>query len=164
MPDFLHRLRELFPSAGSDRERLRAVLGVSHFVHLSKTDKVAQAVSLVMASQTGLWHRNADGSVHQGADTLKATRYDHDSIAAELKMIKAEDLGWGKWFATHSITPLDVTYEALSLDPAESKKKVLRFLGAASGEVPIVRTARLATSLNLEWAERFRSQRAQDSI
>ena len=157
MPAFLERLAILYPTASSDRERLRSQFGIDYFVHLSRHDKVAQAVSLVIAAQTGLWHRNADGTVRQGSEPTEPPRYDHRQIAAELEMLEGEARGWDNWFSRQSIAPLDLTYEALSLDPVEQTMAVLSHIGGRPGIVPIVGTARLATSLSDEWRDRFRA-------
>ncbi|MEO0999464.1 MAG: Stf0 family sulfotransferase, partial [Pseudomonadota bacterium] len=58
---FLAQARRIHP-AGRDAEVIGAAFGPTRFLHLSRADKLAQAVSRVMAEQTGLWHRRADGS------------------------------------------------------------------------------------------------------
>lgn len=160
MPAFVDRLRVLFPHPNSDRELLHSVLGIEHFVRLSRHDKVAQAVSLVVATQTGLWHRNADGSVREGSEPVKTARYDHDLIAHELSMLETEERGWTRWLSSQSITPLDLTYETLSSDPAETTKVVLGHIGARAVDVPSVGTASTATSLNNIWKERFNDEQS----
>lgn len=161
MPAFLKRLAVLFSREPGDRDRLQAAFGVESFVYLSRADKVAQAVSLAIATQTGLWHRNADGSVREQAEHGGPARYDHALIAANLTMLETEQKGWNTWFANQSITPLELTYEALALDPAACAKNVFRFLGHTHDDLPTVGTARLATALNREWAERFRLENQQ---
>ncbi|MGH1493737.1 MAG: Stf0 family sulfotransferase [Acidimicrobiales bacterium] len=157
MPAFLERLAVLDPAPSSDRERLRSQFGIDYFVRLSRNDKVAQAVSLVIAAQTGLWHRNADGTVRQGSEPTAPPCYDYGHIAAELEMLECEARGWDNWFSTQSIAPLELTYEALSLDPVAQVMSVLSHIGSESDIVPTVGTARLATSLTDEWTDRFRA-------
>ena len=158
MPPFLDRLGVLYPNANGDRERLRSALGIERFVHLARDDKVAQAVSLVIAAQTGLWHRNADGTIRQGGEPAEPPRYDRGRIADELSMLETEQQGWARWFSEQSIAPLSLTYEALSTDPTETTKLVLEHLGVRSVDVPTVGTAKLATSLNTAWVERFNAE------
>lgn len=157
MPAFLERLAILYPAVSSDRERLRSQFGVGYFVRLSRNDKVAQAVSLVIAAQTGLWHRNADGTVRQGSEPAEPPRYDSGQIAAELEMLENEARGWDTWFSAQSIAPLDLTYESLSREPVEQTMAVLSHIGSKSDMVPAVGTAKLATSLNDEWGDRYRA-------
>jgi LPS sulfotransferase NodH len=158
MPPFLERLADLYPDAKSDVERIRTALGIEHFVRLSRTDKVAQAVSLVIAAQTGLWHRNFDGSVRERANHVEPARYDGRAIARELDVLESEEQGWSTWFPAQSVEPLSLTYESLSVDPEARTRSVLRYLGVNSVDVPTVGTAKLATSLNDDWAARFRSE------
>jgi LPS sulfotransferase NodH len=158
MPALLDRLGVLYPDVNGDQARLRSALGIEHFVHLSRADKVAQAVSLVIAAQTGLWHRNADGTIREGGEPVKPARYDHSLIAHELNMLEMEQRGWARWFSEHSIAPLILTYEALSTDPAETARVVLDHVGVRFVDVPTVGTAKLATSLHVAWAERFNAE------
>jgi LPS sulfotransferase NodH len=127
-------------------------------VHLARDDKAAQAVSLAIAAQTGLWHRNADGTIRQGGEPAEPPRYDRGRIADELSMLETEQQGWAGWFSEQSIAPLSLTYEALSTDPTETTKIVLEHLGVRSVDVPTVGTAKLATSLNTAWVERFNAE------
>ena len=157
MPAFRARLARLDPVARTDRERLCSMFGVRSFVRLSRADKVAQAVSLVIAAQTGLWHRNADGTVRQGSEQSQPVHYSRGLIADAVEMLEQEERGWDSWFSSQSITPLDLSYEALALDPNEQTRKVLSHIGCSSDDVPAVGTAKLATSLNDEWVQRFRA-------
>lgn len=158
MQPLLARLTDLHPSDKSDRERLCSALGIERFVHLTRQDRVAQAVSLVIAAQTGLWHRNADGTVRQGAEPVEPPRYDRGRIADELRMLDAEQQGWTTWFTEQSIVPLKLSYEALSTDPAGTTSTVLEHLGVRSFDAPTVPTAKLATSINAAWVERFQAE------
>ncbi|MER8584457.1 Stf0 family sulfotransferase [Mesorhizobium sp. M1338] len=49
-------LDQIFPQLPSDRARLEKAFGRILCIHLSREDKLAQAVSLIKAEQTGLWH------------------------------------------------------------------------------------------------------------
>ena len=98
-----------------DVAALTHVFGPLRFIHLSRDDKVAQAVSLAMAEQTGLWHKNADGTDRENFHRSPDPIYDRDQIARELAGLEKEARGWATWFATNGITPLRLTYETLSL-------------------------------------------------
>ena len=158
MQPLLSRLADLHPGDQSDRARLRSALGVERFVHLTRQDRVAQAVSLVIAAQTGLWHRNADGTVRQGAEPVAPPRYDRGRIADELRMLEAGQQAWTTWFSEQSIMPLKLSYEELSADPAGTTRILLDHLGVRTVDVPTVATAKLATSTNAAWVERFRAK------
>ncbi|MEM6745154.1 MAG: Stf0 family sulfotransferase, partial [Pseudomonadota bacterium] len=61
-PHLIARLAALHPDAADDRARLAAAFGPARFIHLSRPDRLGQALSRVRAEQTGLWHRRANGS------------------------------------------------------------------------------------------------------
>ena len=50
------------PGLPDDAARFDAAFGPMRYLHLSREDKVAQAVSHLRAIQTGLWHLAADGT------------------------------------------------------------------------------------------------------
>ncbi len=56
------RLKTFFPGRPSDSARFQSAFGLPVYLHLSREDKVAQAVSRLKAQQTGLWHLDAEGS------------------------------------------------------------------------------------------------------
>lgn len=158
IPDLLSRLRTISPDALSDQDLLADVFGPMKFIHLSRQDKVAQAVSLAMASQTGLWHRRADGTELERTQAHTDPVYDCDQIAAEHNEVTQGDIAWRRWFTANKIAPLSISYEGLAADPSGTLAQVLAFLHrdtqAASGIQP--GTAKLASSTSDEWAARFR--------
>jgi LPS sulfotransferase NodH len=56
------RLSAIHPDPLDDPARFELAFGKPLYIHLSRQDKVAQAVSLLKAKQSGLWHRAADGT------------------------------------------------------------------------------------------------------
>ena len=56
------RLSAIHPDRLDDSVRFELAFGKPLYIHLSRRDKVAQAVSLLKAKQSGLWHRAADGT------------------------------------------------------------------------------------------------------
>ncbi len=157
---FARKLAVLYPAADGDAARFRAAFGRTLFIHLSRRDKVAQAVSHVMASQTGLWHRGPDGTELERLSPPREPDYDACEIAARLAEATADDRHWEDWFARARVTPFRLTYEALSDEPTETLKLVLGQLGqdrkAAVGIVPGV--AKLADQTSRSWVARIRSR------
>ena len=49
------RLESFYPVLPSDSARFRSAFGSPRYLHLTREDKVAQAVSLLRAEQSGLW-------------------------------------------------------------------------------------------------------------
>jgi LPS sulfotransferase NodH len=108
------RLALLFPGLASDVARFERAFGPPLYLHLSRRNKVAQAVSRLKAMQTGLWHLAADGSERERTAPPQAPRYDGDRLAAFAAEAEAADTAWTAWFAQQSITPLRIYYEDFS--------------------------------------------------
>lgn len=141
-------------------EQLEYAFGRLKFIHLSRTDRVAQAVSLTIAEQSGLWHRNADGTVLEQTKALTDPIYDHDAIAREYDGLTVEAAGWARWFERINFTPHRVTYETLAADPQNAVAAILGHIGLD----PLIAqslqpgTAKLGNRINREWASRFRAE------
>ena len=153
-------LDRLFPGPHNDRHRFEAAFGPASFIHLTRTDKVAQAVSRVRAMQSGLWHVAADGTARERIEPAGRAGYDRTEIGRYVEQLEAQDRGWDDWFRSNGIVPLRLTYEALSHDPRNVLATVLSALGIdpdiASGIEP--RTAKLGDDESRNWAERFRTE------
>lgn len=154
------RLDDLFPGLANDRARFETVFGPSLFIHLSRNDKVSQAVSRVKAMQTGLWHIAADGTERERTSPARAIVYDRDEIGRYVDDLTAQDESWNNWFDNNDIEPLRLTYEALSQDPTAALATVLAALGLdpaiASAIEP--KTARLSDGESRNWVARFRAE------
>jgi LPS sulfotransferase NodH len=153
------RLQTLSGPAKNDLAQLTDQFGPLRCIHLSRQDKVAQAVSLALAEQTGLWHRNADGSVLEQTTALADPKYDAAQIAHELQGLQTEAAGWSNWFTANNITPHQVTYEDLAANPQHHLAKTLGFIGLDPSIAQTIEpgTARLADHINHDWAARFRA-------
>ena len=159
MPEVLDVLTALRPDAETDRDRLGRMLGIEHYIHIYREDKVAQAVSLVIAIQSGLWHLNRDGTVREGQAEPRNLQYDEAAISRELHMLEAEDHGWRTWFDAQSITPTRLSYEMLASDPRAALQVTLAEIGQdAPDPLPEVGTARTASDINRQWGEKFRRE------
>lgn len=159
LPELLVRLAPLYPELADDRALLEAAFGPVSFIHLSRSDKVAQAVSRVKALQTGLWHMGADGTERERNAPESAAGYNPVLIRQFVDELESDERNWAAWFGVHGIAPLELTYEALSADALSALRAVLSTLGLdesiADGIAP--RTARLADAQSAEWIARFRA-------
>ncbi|MFQ1702475.1 Stf0 family sulfotransferase [Loktanella agnita] len=160
LPGLASRLRQLFPAARGDRACLNAAFGKLKFIHLFRADKVAEAVSYDIAEQSGLWHRNADGTEMERVAPPAEPVYDKARIQAAYADVTAGNDAWLAWFENQAITPLSISYEALAAASAQHLRQILQFIGMdpsrADGIVP--GTAPLADERNRAWAERFRAE------
>lgn len=150
----------MFPRLAGGAARLERAFGRILYLHLTRTDKVAQAVSLVKAQQTGLWHRYANGEERERTAPPKPPQYDRALLAEQIAALEASDAGWTDWFAAEGISPIRVTYEALGADPRSELAKVLRALGqnVALAERASIVSGKLANAESVAWAERYRRE------
>lgn len=156
------RLNRAAGVAGSAAEALRQAFGPLLYIHLSRQDKLGQAVSLARAEQTGLWHLRADGSVLEGGDVQPEPRYDGTRIAAVLGELERDDAAWDDYFAEHGLQPLRLTYEGVTAGPQQALADILVALGAdpsVAATLPVP-TARMADGLSAKWVARFERERA----
>ncbi len=151
---------KVHPGLPSDRDRLRAAFGHVLYIHLARGDKLAQAVSMVKAEQSGLWHLGPDGTELERLSPPREPDYDFDRIAARLAELEAQDAAWLEWFAQQGITPLTITYEELSADPARAVAQICEALGVQppppGSLTPGV--AKLADAVSRDWMARFRAE------
>ncbi len=154
------RLDSFYPNLDSDKARFKAAFGAQVYVHLSRDDKVAQAVSLLRAEQTGLWHVNADGTERERLKAGEVPVYSGRDLSRLVTQMEEHDRCWTRWFHEQDIEPLRITYERLSAEPQATLATVLSALGMDSvlAEAAEPRTAKLADRVSREWATRFRAE------
>ena len=134
---------------------MRQFLG--HFakvIHITRRDRIAQAVSLFKANQTGLW---TSRHAALGAEAAPAPGYDARQIAASLASVVDEDQGWSEVLSDAGSDVLQVTYEDLAHDPAPELARVLGHLGVAVSHpvVTVPRIARQADETSRLFRDRF---------
>jgi LPS sulfotransferase NodH len=155
--DLQERLAELPPlTALDDAERLVRLLGDVRYVHVSRHDHVAQAISMWRALQTRAWRAENDDAVEP---VYSFTGIDH-----LVRTLDAHDDAWCEWFEEHEITPLRLSYDDLAADPPGQLRRTLEFLGVddnLDGEPPAEPPLRRqAGAQSAEWSERYRRERA----
>ena len=160
--DANRRLDRVAGSPGDVTQRFAEAFGPVLYINLSRGDTVAQAVSLVRAEQSGLWHLAADGSVLEGAAELRPMVYDGDRIATLVRELASDNAAWGAFFAAHGITPLRLTYESVTAEPQAALATVLGALGQDPeiAQTVAVPTAKMASGASRQWAEKFRGDRS----
>lgn len=157
---FMEQLALKHPEIEGDMNRIQAEFGRTLFIHLSREDRLDQAISRLRAEQTGLWHVNADGTDLERQAPLQSKGYDAAAIRAHMAELSELDLAWKRWFDSQSIEPLAITYEALSGNPQRILGEVLTALGldgSLVGNIP-PQTKKLADGTNLAWRERFEAE------
>lgn len=154
---FMQQLERLWPGRRSDVERIEAAFGPTLFLHLSRPDRLDQAISLLRAEQTGLWHRWSDGTELERTAPPQDACYDGEAIAHHMNELSVFDEAWERWFERQALQPFRISYDVLSDDPQKVLAEVLSSLGldpsiARSIETP---TARLADAESRQWRARF---------
>jgi trehalose 2-sulfotransferase len=162
---FMEQLDVLHPGHVNDRARIEAAFGPTLFIFLSREDKLDQAISCLRAEQTGLWHRNADGTELERLEPHRGDGYDAEAIRRYIEEFSSFNTAWRRWFEEQSIAPIEVTYETLSREPHAVLTKILAALGSdpsIARSVPL-QTAKLADNINRYWRVRFEADAAASS-
>lgn len=157
---FMQQLELLLPGKMSDVERIEAAFGPTLFVHLSRPDRLGQAISRVRAEQTGLWHRRSDGTELERTAPPQEARYDAKAIAHHMAELAALDSAWERWFEREALEPLRISYDALSDDP---QSVLAEFLSALDLDPTLARTvetptAKLANAESHQWRAWFEAE------
>ncbi|MDX1711816.1 MAG: Stf0 family sulfotransferase, partial [Rhodovibrionaceae bacterium] len=102
------RLDLLHPGLPDDAARFEHAFGTTRYIHLSRQDKIAQAVSRLRAEQTGLWHTASDGSERERLAPPRPPAYDADRLMQLEAEISIQDAAWEAWFAQLGLAPIRV--------------------------------------------------------
>lgn len=156
----MRALAILHPGLPDDRARIEAAFGPTRFIRLTRHDVAAQAVSLVRARQTGLWHRNADGTERERLAPPRPPAFVLPDLRAAHATLTRWNAEWDAWLEAEGIAPLSLTYEALSADPAMAANRVLRHLDLPPRTDAAPATARLADAVSADWTARLRADLA----
>jgi LPS sulfotransferase NodH len=159
LPEASRRLDRALGHPRDVAQQFEAAFGPTLFIHLSRRDKLAQAVSRVRAEQSGVWHQANDGAVLESTGPSQPFRYDPARIATLLADLERDDRAWTDFFAARRIAPLRLVYEEVSQDPRAALAAILSalHLDPAAAERTPVRTARLADATSALWTRRFLS-------
>lgn len=151
-------LDQIFPRLPSDKARFEKAFGTLLYIHLSRDDKLAQAVSLVKAQQTGLWHIGPDGTEIERLAPPQEPHYDFDRIRQEVCELETYDAAWHAWFAAQEIVPLCIGYERLATHPAATLTRICEALGVQAPNAEDVKpgVAKLSDATSLDWMRRYR--------
>ena len=130
---------------------LVATFGPPRWVHVTRRDKVAQAVSLWRAVQTRAWAATDDPE--------RQPVYDARAIAHLRDQVTADDDAWRAWFAAHGVEPLQVGYERLAAEHAATLGDVLAHLGLEVEQIPDPPMRRQGDERSDRWVARFNEEK-----
>ncbi len=135
-------------------EIFRAAFPGLHVVHLSRRNRLRQAVSWLRAAEDGVWWvSDTEPPQPQGLP-----RYNYDVIEGMMALITQGEQAWRELYDELGITSLEIAYEDLLT--AESYENAVKSILAdlvmdMQVVIPRQRTNRQSDDLNEEWIERF---------
>jgi LPS sulfotransferase NodH len=110
-------------------------------VYLERRDRVRQAVSAMVAMQTGLW-RSIPGVGRQRA--VGVAEYDYDEILRQIARADYSNEHWLGFFAANGVEPYRVTYEEL----VDEFERVVSGLFARFGSASVPPPCRMRQQAN----------------
>ena len=120
------------------------------YVHVTRRDKIAQAVSLWRAVQTRAWRA---GEVTENGNAV----YHAGAIGYLAGQLSEHDDAWRTWFSANRIEPLTIVYEELAADTSGVTSEVLDHLGVGPAEIPDPPLRRQRDDRSERWVERYRA-------
>jgi trehalose 2-sulfotransferase len=157
---FLTRLRETgaFGNATTPLlDLLRNAFPRLQFIHISRRDKLRQALSKARAAQTGLW------KIKYGESPVpKEAEFDPDLIEKSIAEIKLLEQLWEQFFQRLGLEPFRVEYESLCREYEATIRGILDYLEISlpkSVHIGPPVTVRQADALSDAWEERILAER-----
>jgi LPS sulfotransferase NodH len=128
-------------------DRLTRGVGFEKVIWISRRNQLSQAISMVIARQTGVWI--------SGAKPKSEPRFDYDAIVRSANLIRESNLNWCEYI--RSLSPehsMAILYEDLVSDE-EVRSRISDFLGLNSDLMAQDRTQKLGGEINALWKKRF---------
>ncbi|MBU9232469.1 Stf0 sulfotransferase family protein [Burkholderia multivorans] len=143
MHDHRAHLDDWLESSVARYATLDDVLPNHRWIYIRREDSIAQAVSLYIADESGIWHMPTDADTDVPEPDI---RYDFLAILAKLTMLLSHEANWDAYFRKTGIQPLRTSYEALSAAPAPFLEALAAHLDVPAdrlADVQLTRTGRL---------------------
>ena len=130
-------------------EPLMRFLAIERYIEIRRRDRLAQAISWVMARQTNAWISFQDRETQP--------QYDFAAIQSAVAAVQTEVEGWDRFFTQRKIPRLVIHYEDLVERPRGIMKQLLQRFDLQGADIaPGSRfPKRQASEINAEWRERF---------
>jgi LPS sulfotransferase NodH len=133
------------------------------FIFMSRTDKVAQSVSLFIAEATGRFSEFKMENNRPSEEEFKID-YDPAKILDRLRYVDYQEHLFSLFFTLHRVEFFSIKYEALAADPKKILQEMLQFVGAfevGAAQISVIETrgqtvARQGGDLNRIFIDRFR--------
>lgn len=95
-----------------------------HYIWLTRRDKVRQAVSVLRAIQSGIFHTHVEP---RDATDRKAV-FQYESIDFFVQALVMQDVTWQEYFTEAGVVPLTLVYEDFCQAPEETVRCILDYL------------------------------------
>ena len=144
---------QIYPLLG--QKSVQKLLGsTKSFVHVTRKDVLAQAVSYAIAHQSRSW------------STLHTTRadaqYDSGLVNQFLEEILMQSLQWQRFFTINKISAIEISYEDILEDPNRVCHQICESMDIKTAHDFSIKKSPLkqqTTTQNTEWIDRFRSEK-----
>jgi len=109
-------------------ERMADIIPNPTFIRLRRRDRVRQAVSAVLAGQTGHWREVPDAP---RPPAKEAPAYDFERLAGQMAEADRCNDHWTAFFSALGVQPYEVSYERVIADYRATVESLLTVIGAA---------------------------------
>jgi LPS sulfotransferase NodH len=133
---------------------LDQIIDRSRFIVIERADKLAQAISHLIAFQTGKFK-----STIQSTGIATAPQFDRETLNRIINRIAMEYHDFSLFFGRNGIASAHVIYEQMVQDPERALAFVCPLIGYPGLRIKpeLVRLGRQSSSLNKEWREMYLS-------
>lgn len=133
-----------------DSVQLQKLFGFEKYILITRRDKLAQSISLVLAQATKAWI--------SFQKTQEAPEYDFVAIQRGMKQLEAQEAQWKNYFVSCGIEPIIVEYEDLVADPRAVVQSIRSSFGINSAVAPresLEMPEKQGGEINDEWQQRY---------
>ena len=124
------------------------------YIWLRRRDRLQQAVSWAIASQTKVWSQKRG----EGPQPDAAPRFDFESIDERYNHITDDEQSWADYFRKNKLEPFVLFYEDVTASHRATAERVLEFLDVQFPpglELPAPAVEKQASPMSQEWAARY---------
>lgn len=131
------------------------------FIHIRRRDVLSQAISYVIAKQTGQWKSDSRRREQDNRLVEPEPVYDADAIAGRIKSFTVANALFEEFFASFHFPLYQVVYEDFLRDELGTIRAITDWLGLGAANVDREQTRLEAqrSTVNQKWRERFISER-----
>ena len=129
-----------------------------HYIHISRRDKVRQAISLWRAIQTWSWRQEQSSAQETPSHSTREQVFNFAAIDHLVQRILVHEEAWKQYFVENAIQPFSVVYEELTEMYEKTALQILQYL-----KIPLPPSVAFeerqmrqqADTLSKQWYERY---------